>query len=869
MQDSFIVFLNFCVFGLMSFLQICLQLNSGRESLHSLIKRLYGEDMSKLLRRLEVLRKKKAQLLCSLTFLLRCRDSSLIPKFLRVKRVFNSTHSQRIYNRTEKALLRERIHQNRRDLAHTDQELLTLSLRMGNSMHWSHWDKIDRLTAETSETTFIISTNRQKKKFDNLQNFKSVPAVPATPDMSRTVINLTERELTSEETSVLSKGGNFSITPDKVPVEDIIANVESGIRALPRDVAEEIRIETFRILRNAKTPKSNITTKEKKAIKNLNADKDILILAADKGNATVVMKTDDYKEKIKNLLDPVTYKKLKHDPTTTILRKTNQLIRASSIEPDIKKNLCSSEALTPRLYGLPKIHKENLPLRPIVSAIGSPTYHLAKYLTTLLNPFIGRTDSYIRDSTHFIEKIKNISLGPNDILVSFDVVSLFTMVPVNQALQYINENFSNDIATLFRHCLTTTYFQWDKEFYEQTDGVAMGSPLSPVIANFFMEKFEQQALNLAKKKPSCWFRYVDDTFVVWSHGPEELNNFLTLINSINTKIQFTMETETNREIAFLDVLVKRKPNGTLGHKVYRKPTHTDRYLNARSNHHPRQKQGVIKTLTERAKRICEPKHLQAELRHLEKALQKNGYALSEIKRATHPRKITSVEKDTPVVNGKAFLPYVKNVTDRIGKILKKHNVKPIYKPTKTIQQSLRSAKDPRDPLSTPGVYRIPCTCGSVYVGTTKRSVKTRITEHKRNCRYGHTEKSAVAEHTLSQDNHRIMFEETQVLDKTLSYHARLYREAIEIHKHPTNFNRKEEGVNLSKTWTLALRKAKPLPMIQHMTQAMNHTMNQTRIIHENTEATPTNSIKAAAPQVNGSFNDEKPGRILRPLPHRL
>ena len=114
-----------------------------------------------------------------------------------------------------------------------------------------------------------------------------------------------------------------------------------------------------------------------------------------------------------------------------------------------------------------------------------------------------------------------------------------------------------------------------------------------------------------------------------------------------------------------------------------------------------------------------------------------------------------------------------------------------------------------------------------------------------------------------------MFEETQVLDKTLSYHARLYREAIEIHKHPANFNRKEEGVNLSKTWTLALRKAKPLPMIQHMTQTMNHTMIQTRSIHENTEATPTNGIKAAPPQRSAPFNDEKPRRLLRPLPHRL
>ena len=146
--------------------------------------------------------------------------------------------------------------------------------------------------------------------------------------------------------------------------------------------------------------------------------------------------------------------------------------------------------MAPRLYGLPKLHKENVPLRPIVSAIGSPTYKIAKHLSKLLQPFIGQTETFIKDSTHFIEKLKDIKLTPEDRLISFDVVSLFTKVPVEETLQYIKEIFPEDIATLFRHCLTTTYFKWNAEIYEQTDGVAMGSPLSPTIANFYMEKFE-------------------------------------------------------------------------------------------------------------------------------------------------------------------------------------------------------------------------------------------------------------------------------------------------------------------------------------------------------------------------------------------
>ena len=133
----------------------------------------------------------------------------------------------------------------------------------------------------------------------------------------------------------------------------------------------------------------------------------------------------------------------------------------------------------------------------------------------------------------------------------------------------------------------------------------MGSLLSLVVANFYMEKFEKLVITSALLKLRCWFWYIDDTFVVWSHGEEEFGCFLAHINSFRLQIQFTMEKESDDHLDFLDVLILRRSDGSLRHKEYRMQMHTGRYLHKPSNPYPRQKRPVFKTLVDRAKRTCE------------------------------------------------------------------------------------------------------------------------------------------------------------------------------------------------------------------------------------------------------------------------
>jgi len=101
-------------------------------------------------------------------------------------------------------------------------------------------------------------------------------------------------------------------------------------------------------------------------------------------------------------------------------------------------------------------------------------------------------------------------------------------------------------------------FQYQDSFYEQVEGATTGSPLSPIVANIYMEYFEEMALESAQLRPRVWRRYVDDTFVIWQHGSPSKQSFLEHLNSQQDPIKFTIEEEQDSKIAFLDVLVRRE-----------------------------------------------------------------------------------------------------------------------------------------------------------------------------------------------------------------------------------------------------------------------------------------------------------------------
>ena len=295
----------------------------------------------------------------------------------------------------------------------------------------------------------------------------------------------------------------------------------------------------------------------------------------------------------------------------------------------------------------------------------------------------------MKDSASFINELKGIKLDPDDILVSFDVVSLYTRIPIKEALEVIYRLTNPDTMHLVEICLTSTFFCFEDEFFEQTCGVAMGSSLSPIVANLFMEDFEAKSLASTRLLPKLWRRYVDDTNFIWSHGQEELDRFFNHLNCQSSVIKFTMEKEIDGCLPFLDILISKNIDGSLSHLVFRKKTHTEQYLHADSHHFPAQKMGVLNTLATRALRISDNKSFDKESSHLLNVFVENGYSRCLGQKAfLKASKNASINKEEKERRLGVHLPYVQGTTDKIARILKRYDIPSTFRPLNTIRKSL-------------------------------------------------------------------------------------------------------------------------------------------------------------------------------------
>ena len=207
-----------------------------------------------------------------------------------------------------------------------------------------------------------------------------------------------------------------------------------------------------------------------------------------------------------------------------------------------------------------------MPLRPIVSYVGHALYPIAKYLANILSPFSRQFPSFVENSPHLCEILSNVSIKEDEMSVSFDVKSLYTSVPVQPALKSVETLLVaqsswtkltslsiQDILDLLSTCLNNSYIKFRGQFYEMVSGLAMGSPVSPIVANIFMADLEKKAISTMENPPKPWLRFVDDVLSIVKRHKAEM--ILQHFNNQHPDILFTWEIEEEICLLYLEMLI--------------------------------------------------------------------------------------------------------------------------------------------------------------------------------------------------------------------------------------------------------------------------------------------------------------------------
>ena len=355
--------------------------------------------------------------------------------------------------------------------------------------------------------------------------------------------------------------------------------------------------------------------------------------------AVVVWRSDLYKEEaFRQLSDTFFYAKVKKDHTSNNQKVVTDTIQNLIVKQELPATATNLIITTPRtscIYFLPKIHKPNNPGRPIVSACSCPTELISSHLDKIMAAIVKSLPSYVKDSQHALEIFRDFNfLGEDKIIFTMDISSLYTVIPNSkglQALRYffdqrtVTEPSSETLLRLAELVLTLYCFSFAGNYYKQINGVAMGTKMGPSYANLFVGYVEYHFFNQYDgPKPDLHGRYIDDCIGAISSSREELNRFITSVNSFYPALKYSWEiSETS--LAFLDIKVSISGNG-LCTSVHYKPTDSHSYLLHSSSHPSHVKNSIPYSQFLRLRRLCSDDSDYSK---------KRGYPASVIQAAHH------------------------------------------------------------------------------------------------------------------------------------------------------------------------------------------------------------------------------------------
>ena len=553
---------------------------------------------------------------------------------------------------------------------------------------------------------------------------------------------------------------------------------------------QKLKQKVINLYKHHHSTTPNHTEEDALSLKEIRNDESRVVKRSDKCKGFVLMDKETYIEKAKQITKE--YKPVEQNPTKKLEVKTKALITKTMKDKVPTKTIRAinpSCSRTAELYGLPKNHKADTPLRPIVSAAGNPLDKLSWFLERIIHQLLFFVPAHLQNTYDYLDRLHAKfphGFPPGSIAFSVDVTNLYGNIPTSEAISFTLDLMKRhldkinlfgltlkDVKVLLEHCLNNNFIRFGKNYYKQTTGIAMGSRIAPPLAIVFMNAVE--SLILASDKilqPVLYLRYIDDVIGIWTHGAHALDRFFDFINNFHQALSFTIErTDHNplNQLAFLDTLLTVKPNGKFTTELYIKPMAAPIILHYESAHPKRTKHSVLYSQMLRAMRLGSSTECKNRgMDKIQSLFVSNAYPLSLIQRTRH-RVITQhthapthTARNTPhrtTQHTYMSLPYVDEtllrrvegavkssklplrVAWRSGKTLAKYLTKSALEPPPcpagnrkchTCEAGLAGKCHTKNVVYKITCNHCPCnTTTGTYIGETRRSVRERFMEHLR------------------------------------------------------------------------------------------------------------------------------------------
>ncbi len=393
---------------------------------------------------------------------------------------------------------------------------------------------------------------------------------------------------------------------------------------------------------------SNYSEKTIDILRKTLKSKQIIITSCDKNVGFAIMNTNLYNNLALEHLNQnnQTYKKLETNPLIETISKIRNKISYLNNNNHISNELNNQieRGLTDCKIGkfkiMPKIHKTKFGIRPVISTIKHPTSILCLLIDLILQPIVVTRETYLKDSTNLIQDLEKINLDNIDmnkiVIYSMDFESLYTNIKsedaINKITDFLSQNFKSHhidnigIFEILKLVFNNNIFEYNKNYYNQINGLIMGVICGPTIANLYLYILEINWYQI--ERPLMYKRYIDDICYI-NIGEVDLDKFTKIFDYLKLNIV------KDKIVNFLDLNIS---TDTHTHKfktsLYVKPTNTFQYLSPNSNHPIHIYKNIPKSLLIRNLRICsERSDFYFFSRKTINELQKRGFDYNSLKKS--------------------------------------------------------------------------------------------------------------------------------------------------------------------------------------------------------------------------------------------